>query len=145
MTEPEYPLIAIRFQVDWGGSFTNFAEVSGLNVETDIVEYRGGPEESLTTRKIPGLMKYSNVTLKRGIVPAGNDLFDWWTKNQRGERETRRVTIRLLDETGRKTVTWIMEGAWPVKVEGPCLNGTANDVVIELLEFCHEGLTIQNG
>ena len=145
MSEPVYPLTALRFEVDWGGTSASFAEVAGLNVETDVAEYRGGGDATLTTRKIPGLMKYSNVTMKRGIVKADNEFFDWWTKNQQGSHESRTVTVKLLDEAGEETVSWVLERAWPVKVEGPSLNGKGNDVAIESIEFCHEGVTISNG
>ena len=146
MADPIYPLTSVRFEVHWGGaSPANFAEVTGLNTEVDMAEYRPGTETTLTTRKIPGLMKYSNVTMKRGIVNADNDFFDWWTKNQQGAHEARSVTIKLLNEQGKETVRWVMERAWPVKVEGPSLDAKSKDVAIASIEFCHEGLTIKNG
>ncbi len=145
MSDPIYPLTSIRFEVDWGGTSANFAEVSGLNIETDMTEYRGGADTTLTTRKIPGLMKYSNVTMKRGVVKADNEFWDWWTKNQQGAHESRTVTVKLLNEAGEETVSWVLERAWPLKVEGPSLNGKGNDVAIESIEFCHEGVTISNG
>ncbi|MFN3240617.1 MAG: phage tail protein [Planctomycetota bacterium] len=144
---PLYPLTQVRFEVDFGGSGSGkamFAEVNGLNIETDMIEYRGGAEKTLTTRKLPGLMKYSNVTMKRGILAKDNDLFSWWTLNQQGKHKQRTVTVKLLNEAGTATVTWTMVRAWPVKVEGPSLNAKGNDVAIESIEFCHEGLTVKN-
>ena len=82
---------------------------------------------------------------KRGVVAADNDFFDWWTKNQQGAHESRDVTVKLLNEAGEETVSWVLERAWPIKVEGPSLNGKGNDVAIESIEFCHEGVTIKNG
>lgn len=146
--EPLYPLTQIRFEVDFGGSGASkatFAEVNGLNIETDIIEYRGGADKTLATRKIPGLMKYPNVTMKRGILQKDNDLWDWWTSNQQGQHKQRTVTIKLLNESGDATVCWTMSRAWPVKIGGPSLNAKGNDVAIESIEFCHEGLTINNG
>lgn len=144
MSDIAYPLASIRFEVDWGGGLASFAEVSGLNVETDIAEYRGGADASLTTRKIPGLMKYSNVSLKRGVIAKDNDFFDWWIKNQQGTHEPRPVTIKLMNEAGEETVSWALERAWPVKVEGPSLNAKGNDVALESIELCHEGVTIKH-
>ena len=141
----KYPLTAIRFEVDWGGGNASFSEVSGLNTETDVAEYRGGADTTLTVRKIPGLMKYSNVSLKRGVIAADNDFFKWWEKNQQGKHESRTVTIKLMNEAGEETVSWELERAWPVKVEGPSLNATGSDVAVESIELCHEGVTIKNG
>lgn len=141
----KYPLTSIRFEVDWGGSSASFAEVNGLDVQTDVTEYRGGADATLTVRKIPTLMKYGNVTLKRGILAKDNDLFDWWTKNQQGKHEQRTVTVKLMNEAGEETVSWTIERAWPVKVEGPGMNAKGSDVAIESIEFCHEGITIKNG
>jgi len=144
---PRYSLTSVRFEVDFGGKDSSkaiFAEVNGLNVETDTIEYRGGAEKTLTSRKVPGLTKYSNVTMKRGILANDNDLFEWWTLNQQGKHQQRTVTIKLLNESGTATVTWTLAQAWPVKVEGPALNAKGNDVAIESIEFCHEGLTVKN-
>jgi phage tail-like protein len=141
----KYPLTAIRFEADWGGSLASFSEVSGLNVETDVIEYRGGMDTTLTTRKVPGLMKYSNVTMKRGVLGKDNDFFDWWTKNQQGQHEQRDITVKLMNEAGEETVSWSIVRAWPVKVEGPSLNAKGNEIAIESVEFCHEGVTIKNG
>lgn len=145
MSETKYPLTSLRFSISWdGGTNASFSEVSGLNIETDVIEYRGGAETTLTTRKIPGLMKYSNVTMKRGVIKGDNDFFDWWKLNQEGKHEMRQVTVSLLDESGAITVQWVMESAWPVKVEGPSLNAKGSDVAVESIEFCHEGLVITN-
>lgn len=145
--EPVYPLVSVRFSVDWkasNGRKASFAEVSGLNVETDMAEYRGGADATLTTRKIPTLMKYSNITMKRGVVSKDNDFWTWWENNLNGKHEQRAVTIELLNEAGNPTVTWSIVRAWPVKVEGPSLNAKGNDVAVESIEFCHEGLTIKH-
>ncbi len=141
----QYPLTQLRFEVQWKGGNASFSEVSGLTIETAMIEYRGGTDTTLTTRKLPGLMKYSDITLSRGILKGDNDLFTWWTLNQQGKHEQRDVTINLMDEAGATTVTWSIVRAWPLKVDGPSLNAKGSDVAIEKLIFCHEGLTIKNG
>lgn len=141
---PTYPLSSVRFSVDWGGTAASFSEVSGLTIETDVAEYRGGADTTLTKRKIPTLMKYSNVTMKRGVITGDNDFFKWWQKNQQGQHEQRNVTVTLQNEKGQGKVTWTIERAWPVKVDAPSLNAGGNDVAVESLEFCHEGITIAN-
>ena len=83
-----YPMTSLHFQVSWGDSqeHVSFSEVSGLTMEAEVVEYRGGADRSLTTRKTPGLKKYGNVSLKRGIMPAeaGNGLFEWYATIKAG-------------------------------------------------------------
>ena len=142
MTDPLYPISRSHFQVDWGGTTARFAEVTGLSVELGVSEYRAGEETTLSTHRLPGVFKYSNVTLKRGIVVRDNNIFDWWDKTQQGNFESRDVTIKLLDEQGDEAIRWILKRAWPVKVEGPNLNARANEIAIESIELCHEGITI---
>jgi phage tail-like protein len=144
MASPTHPFTALHFTVSWGDSnnTVSFSEVSGLTLESEPIEYRGGEDVSLTVRKIPGLKKYANVTLKRGMVPAENGFWDWWNTIQSGTVERRTVTISLLNEEHKPVVNWEIQAAWPVKVEGPGLNATGNEIAIETLEFAHEGMKI---
>lgn len=140
----QYPMTAMHFAVSWGDSnnTVNFSEVSGLTMESEPIEYRGGNDQTLTVRKIPGLKKYGNVTLKRGIVPPENGLFEWFNTIQSGTVERRDVTISLLNEEHSVVMSWEIKAAWPIKVEGPSLNATGGEVAVETLEFAHEGLAI---
>ncbi len=144
MSEPIYPLPALHFQVSWGDSnnTVNFSEVSGLTLESEPIEYRGGADITLTVSKIPGLRKYGNVTLKRGIVAKENGFWEWWNTIQSGTVQRRTVTISLLNEEHKPVMSWEIQQAWPVKVEGPSLNATGNEIAVETLEFAHEGLTV---
>jgi phage tail-like protein len=144
MATKTHPFTALHFMVKWGdsGNTVSFSEVSGLTLESEPIEYRGGDDISLTVRKLPGLRKYGNVTLKRGIVPAENGFWDWWNTIQSGTVERRPVTISLLNEEHKPVVNWEIQDAWPVKVEGPGLNATGNEIAIETLEFAHEGMKI---
>ena len=142
-----YPMTSLHFQVSWGDAknTSSFSEVSGLTMEAEVVEYRDGTDRSLTTRKTPGLKKYGNVSLKRGIMPAesGNGLYEWYATIKAGTVARRPVTISLLNEEHEPVMTWKIKDAWPVKVEGPGLNATGNEIAIETLEFVHEGLDIE--
>jgi phage tail-like protein len=142
-----YPMTSLHFQVSWGDSknTSSFSEVSGLTMEAEVIEYRDGTDVSLTTRKTPGLKKYGNVSLKRGIMPAesGNGLYEWYNTIKAGTVARRPVTISLLNEQHEPVMTWKIKDAWPVKVEGPGLNATGNEIAIETLEFVHEGLDIE--
>jgi phage tail-like protein len=140
-----YPLPVFHFLVEWGGTRVGFTEVSGLDVETQVIEYRDGASPSYAPLKMPGIPKYSNVVLKRGIVPNDNEFFDWLDTTALNQVERRDVTIQLLNEQHEPVMVWKLVNAWPVKVEGPGLKSTGNEVAIESLELAHEGLIIQNG
>jgi len=141
-----YPMTSLHFEVKWGDSqnSSSFSEVSGLTMEAEAIEYRGGADVALTVRKIPGLRKFGNVTLKRGIVPAeaGPGLYAWFNTIQAGTVARRPVTVSLLNEERTPVVTWKITAAWPVKVEGPGLNATGNEIAVETLEFANEGVEV---
>jgi phage tail-like protein len=142
-----YPLTSLHFQVDWGDATTNFSEVSGLVVEAEAIEYRGGADPAPFVSKLPGLRKAGNVTLKRGVMPAvaGNGLYAWYDSIQANQVERRSVTITLLNEERVPAMTWKLREAWPVKLEGPGLNATGNEVAIETVELACERIEIEAG
>ncbi len=139
-----YPLTALHFAVDWGDSTTSFSEVSGLTMEREAVEYRGG-DDAPWVRKQPGLKKISNVVLKRGIAPAaaGNGLYEWFNATLNGEGFRRDVTVSLLNEQREPVMLWKIQAAWPVKLEGPGLKSTGTDIAIETLEFACDSISIE--
>lgn len=116
-----------------------FSEVYGLAVEVEAVDYREGNDPHSAVRKLPGRVKYSNITLKRGYTP---DLALWqWMKSVLdGQAVRAAVAITLLDSHRQPAARWQVRAAWPCKYEGPTLNATHNDIAIETLELCHEGL-----
>lgn len=117
-----------------------FAEVSGLSVEVAPVEYREGSDKA-GIRKIPGLAKVSNVTLKRGIT-SDLSLWKWMRTTLNGDTQRATGRIQLLNERREPVRTWVLRNAFPVKYEGPTLVASGNDIAIETLEICHEGLEI---
>ena len=141
----DYPLTAFHFSVDFGGSTVGFSEVSGLTVETELVEYRDGASPEFTKIKMPGLKKYSNITLKRGVLPADNEFFEWFNTTQMNKPERRDLQVKLLNEGHDPVMVWTVKNAWPIKVEGPGLKADGNEVAIETIELAHEGVTIENG
>jgi phage tail-like protein len=130
--------------VEWGGTKIAFTEVSGLDVETEVVEYRDGASPEYSKIKMPGMQKYSNITLKRGTFATDNEYFNWWNTVQLNTIERRDITISLLNEEHEPVVTWKVKNAWPAKVQSTDLKADGNEVAIESLELVHEGLTIQN-
>jgi phage tail-like protein len=118
-----------------------FRECSGLDSNQDVVEYREG-NEPLTTRKLPGLVKNSNIVLKWGIAD-DKDLWEWRRRAIDGRVERKNGSIVLLDDTGAEKRRWNFRDGWPAKWVGPGFNATSNDVAIETLEIAHEGLLQQ--
>lgn len=140
----QYPLPAFHFTVQWGGTRIGFSEVSGLTQENQAIEYRDGSFPEYSSIKMPGLRKFSNVTLKRGIVKADNDFFKWLSTVKLNQVERRDVVVSLLNENHEPVMTWKIQNAFPVKVEGPGLKASGNEVAIESIEIAHEGLELQN-
>lgn len=115
-----------------------FQECSGLDSSQDPVEYREG-NEGPTKRKIPGMVKYSNLTLKRGITD-DVELWEWRKKATKGTVERKNGSIILLSETGEEKIRWNFREAWPSKWAGPTFNATGGEIAIEQLEISHEGM-----
>lgn len=139
-----YPLPKFHFQVEWGGANIGFTEVSGLDVETEVIEYRDGASLEYHKTKMPGMQKFSNITLKRGTFQGDNDFFNWWNTVALNTIERRDVTISLLNENHEPVVIWKVKNAWPIKVQSTDLKSDGNETAIESLELAHEGLVIQN-
>lgn len=140
----QYPLPVFHFRVEWGGARIGFSEVTGLTQENQAIEYRDGSFMEYSSIKMPGLRKFSNITLKRGVIKADNDFFKWLSTIKLNTVERRDLTISLLDEAHNPVMTWRVLNAFPVKVEGPQLKASGNEVAIEAIELAHEGLELQN-
>lgn len=140
----EYPLPKFHFQLEWNGSRMGFTEVTGLDTETEVIEYREGSNKEYHSLKMPGRQKFGNITLKRGIMPLDNEFFDWWNTASLNKVERRDLTISLLNEKHEPTMTWRVKNAWPVKVIGTDLKADGNETAIESCELAHEGLVVSN-
>lgn len=144
------PYGAFNFRVDLGNGDTEsivagFQEVSGLNTEVPVQEYRNGNEKVNHTRKLSGLYKVGDVTLKRGMVGAAN-LYEWIVATRNGDQSApRTVTILLMDETGANAVaTWRLSRARPMRWTAPTFNAkTSSDVAIEELVLACEDMTME--
>ncbi len=139
----KYPLPVFHYTVGWGGTNVGFSEVSGLTIETDPIEYRHGADNEFTKIKMPGLKKFSNITLKRGIMEGDNEFYDWLNTTKMNEPDRRDLTISLLNESHEPVRTWKVNQAWPLKVEGPGLKADDNSVAVETVELAHEGIKME--
>ena len=140
----QYPLPVFHFTVQWGGTRVGFSEVTGLTQEKQVIEYRDGSFPEYSSIKEPGLAKYANVTLKRGVVKGDNEFASWLSTVKLNTVERRDLSISLLNEEYAPVMTWKVHNAWPCKVEGPQLKASGNEVAIETIELAHEGLEVQN-
>lgn len=135
------PYKAFNFRVEIDGVTRGaFSEVGGLESETAVIEYRVGGEPR-TVRKLPGLTKYANIVLRRGITQ-DPELWNWRQSVVRGNVDRRNGSIFLLDDDGTEVVRWNFFQGWIAKWEGPALNAKANEVAIETIEIAHEGLEL---
>jgi phage tail-like protein len=139
-----YPMPAFHYSVDWGGTLLTFSEVTGLNIEVQPIEYRDGLSPEFSPVKMPGLKKYGNITLKRGVVAGDNEYFDWLKTIKMNKPERRDITISLLNEEHAPVMVWKVLNAWPTKITSPDLKATGNETAIETLEIAHEGISIDN-
>jgi phage tail-like protein len=144
----ERPYGRFNFLVDFGNgsdSFeAGFQECSPISSSVTLYEYRNGNERNNATRKLPGLTKYDDVTLKRGVIGSLN-LYDWYNQFRNGDvGAVRNVTISLQNEDHTATVmTWKLFNAMPVKYSAGPLNGKGTDVAVEELTLAYERLEIE--
>ena len=138
------PFIGHEFLVslgDLGGEdqlVGGFHEVEGIGASIDVVEYRTGNERVPQARKLPGLRRFTNVTLKRGLI-MDLRLWDWINGYP---PEPRVVTITLLDQTRTPTIRFTLQRAWPCRWSGPHLHASSSLLAVESIELCHEGLQV---
>lgn len=138
-----YPLPKFHFQVKWDpGTRIGFTEVTGLDKQVEAIEYREGSSKDYSKIKMPGLHKFSNLTLKRGTVAKDTEFFDWINEINLNKVTRRDIVISLLDEKHEPIMTWKALGAFPIKVQASDLKADGNEVAIETVEIAHEGLNI---
>ncbi len=137
------PYGAFNFIVNFDGGevFGGFSDVSGIGTELTVAEYRFGNDKENHVRKVAGVHKVSDVTLKRGIV-SSKTLFDWiGSARVQGPAAQRSVTITLLDEAQKPVQSWVLRGVIPMKYTGPTLAGKGGgDVAMEEVVLSAEAL-----
>jgi phage tail-like protein len=141
-TKNTWPLVKFAFSVKIGSTEGLFEEVTGLNAETQLIEYRAGNSKVFSTVKMPGIKKYSNITLKKGIFKDDKAMWTLYdaVKNNTFERKT--LVISLLDEEQKVAMSWNVLNAFPVKMTVSDMKSDANEGAIESIELAHEGLDI---
>jgi phage tail-like protein len=137
------PLAGFNFLLESGGLLrAGFSEITGLNSESDIIDYRNGNDD-FTNRRLAGLKKFGPVTLKSGVAASPDQDFVSWRRTVEDADILRTdISIVLLDERRQEQVRYNLRNAWPSKWVGPDLKAGANEIAIEQLEICHEGVSL---
>jgi phage tail-like protein len=138
------PLRNFRYRLEIDSiAQAGFSEVMIAETTIDAVDYREGTDPP-HVRKLSGLTKYGNITLKWGLTVGGTalDLFKWHAEVSAGQIKEKRkkVVIVVQDEAGQDAARWVISDAWPIKYDPGDLKGTGNEVLIELLELANEGI-----
>ena len=140
-----WPISKFYFQVRWGSLTFSVQEVSGLDVETEPIEYRHGDSKSFSPLKMPGLKKVGNATFRKAVFTRDATFWNWFNQIKMNTIKRIPITISLLDESGSPTMVWTLTNAFPTKITGTDLKSDGNEVAVETIEIAHEGLTIANG
>lgn len=139
-----WPIPKFHFKVTIGdkGEIA-FQEVSGLDTEHDLMEYRAGNSVDFSRNKMPGLRKASDISLKKGLFKDDTALFDYFMEVKMNTIKRETVTIQLLDEEHNPMFTWTLKNAFPMKVTSTDMNAQKSEVAIEEMVLSHEGLTLE--
>ncbi|MDN3643361.1 phage tail protein [Lutimonas halocynthiae] len=139
-----YPPVAFYFKLSFSGVSNSadaaFKEATGISMEMDTEEITEGGNNSYKHR-VPTSVKFSNLVLKRGLVPQDSEVVQWCMETLSGGLsdliETKTIILSLLNENGQPLKTWNFVNAWPVKWSASDLNSMNNEIVIETLEFAY--------
>ena len=143
-SRPTDPMVGYQFAIDFGKKVTGyFTECNGLESETEVVEHKVvGPRGQPIIQKLPGRLKYGNITLKRGIT-ADMEIWTWRQLVEQGKIKDARVpgSIVMYDYNYEEVARWQVANAWPSKVSGPQFKADGNEFGVEELTIVHEGFT----
>ena len=141
--EGMWPVAKFHYEVEIHGTPMSFQEVSGLETETTVIEYRHGDSEIFSTNKMAGLIKTSNLVLKKGIFHDDEDSLEWWKaileeKAYYTQDDRMDIVVTLLDEQGEAVMSANLTNCFPIKYSFTDLKSDANEVAIESIEFAYE-------
>jgi phage tail-like protein len=136
------PVVSSWFGVEFQNRLVGaFRECTGLGSENEVVEYKAsGPKGEYVIKKVPGRLKWNNITLKRGVTDS-MDMWKWRKIVEDGKIGDARKngSVIMFNQQGQEVARWNFVNAWPSKLSGPNANATTNEVAIEELELTHEG------
>jgi phage tail-like protein len=137
------PLTGFHFYLEIDGiTQALFRECSGLDSESNIIEYKeAGKNGQTIIKKVPGELKWSNIVMKRGVTEV-LELWEWRQQIEDGKVDDARKngSVVMYNQNNEEMARWNFEAGWPSKITGPQLNANNNDIAIEEITICHEGL-----
>ncbi|WP_223275006.1 phage tail protein [Tateyamaria sp. syn59] len=138
----DYPLAKYNFEVEMDG-FTRigFTEVSGLDMENEVIEYREGAFTSPSKIVMPGMFKYSTISFKRGMVRGDNDIHDWF-QTILDPANRRDIQVTLLDEVREPVFVWVISNAFVTKCSSTDLKAEGNEIAIETMEVRGDSISV---
>jgi phage tail-like protein len=132
------PYAAFAFKVEIDGIVVaGFTDVGGMDATIEVTEFPQGGDR--TAKKLPGKVRYSNITLKYGLTD-DRQLYDWMLQAAKGNIQRKSGSIVILDLQGNEKVRWNFTQAWPTSWKGAALTAKGNDYAIEELDLAHEGI-----
>jgi phage tail-like protein len=142
-----WPMPKFRFEADLGAELQGvaFQEISGMEAENQVIEYRKSNSPLFSTEKMPGIVKYGNIIMRRAVFVNDNSFWNWHQEIQMNTVKRRTIVIKLLDGTGAVTMQWTLHNAWPTKITSTNLKSEANEVAVDTIEIAHEQLSVTNG
>lgn len=136
-------MIALHFYLEIDGiTQAKFRECSGLSSESQVIEYKEADKNGVTViKKVPGAIKWSDITLKRGITDV-MELWNWRKEVEEGnvDRARKNGSIVLYNQANMEVARWNFVECWPSKISGPQLNAAGNEIAVEEVTLVHEGL-----
>jgi phage tail-like protein len=139
-----WPMAKFYFKVMWDSAEIAFQEISGLDADTQVIEYKRGNSTEFSTVKMPGIAKNGNISMKKGVFKSDNQYWDWYSQIKLNTIKRIPITISLLDEAGIPAMTWKVLNAWPTKITATDMKSDGNEPAVETLEIAHEGIIIEN-
>ncbi|MFN6251911.1 MAG: phage tail protein [Acetobacteraceae bacterium] len=140
-----WPLPKFYFSVTGIPGTPVFQEVTGLETEVQVIEYRAGNNKVFAPIKMPGLAKVGNVTMKKGIFVTDNLLWTWFSSISMNTIARSTIVVNLLDQTGKPQYKWTLNNAFPVKLTGTDLKSDGNEVAVESIEVAYETMAVSIG
>lgn len=143
-TSSPNPYVAYNFKVEFSGiQAAAFTECILPVASIEVIEYREGADPMENIHKLPGLVRYGNLVLKRGLANS-MVLWGWFSSFATGTGTPQQVTVTLRDSGGVPVIKWEFSNAWPIKYESPPLGGKTNALAIETLELAVEGMKMMS-
>ena len=142
-----WPLPTFRFEVDFNDQLKGvpFQEITGLDSEPQVIEYRHPESPLFPAVNMPGITKCRNITFKRGSFENNDIMWNWMNQVKMNMIVTYSIIVRLLDESGHTTMQWTLINAWPTKITSTDLKSDGNEVAVDTVEVACEGIMITNG